>query len=136
MTTEKMWKERWRRQEAAVVKVRAATTDDEIIEAVAEYLIAHGALHHPHKWHLSILNMSEERPVSFDWKYKNARGISTTDEARARAWVRECMGQGYGVSSLYAKKGSGGSLGSLAYIRQQRALSLPANEGGGAPDRG
>jgi hypothetical protein len=41
--------------------------------------------------------MSEERPVLYDWKYKNARGITTTDEVRARAWIRDCMQQGYGV---------------------------------------
>jgi hypothetical protein len=35
------WKERGRRQEAAIAKLHIAVTDSEIIEATAEYLIAH-----------------------------------------------------------------------------------------------
>jgi len=120
--SEKWWKERYCQQNAATNRFAKATTDDEIIEAVADHLIACRSPRHPHRLHLKILNMSKERPVSYDWKYKNCWGISTTDEARARAWVRECMQQGYGVFGSHTKTGAGGGggAGSLAWIREQR----------------
>ena len=87
MTSEMAWRERWRRQEAASTKLHIAATNSEIIEATAEYLIAHGSPRRPYWLHLSILNMSSGRPVSYEWRYKNAWGISTTDEDRARIWI-------------------------------------------------
>jgi hypothetical protein len=123
MANIKWWRERWRRQETASAKLHVAATDSEIIEATADYLIAHGSPRRPYWLHLSILNMASERPVSYEWRYKNAWGISTTDEARARAWVRECMERGYGVSVLHKKHGSGCGMGSVAAIRQQRDLA-------------
>src|SRR5262249_41483422 len=104
--SDKWWRERWRRQEATCDrfdKIGPDTSDAEIIDATADYLIAHGSPRRPYRLHLSILNMSAERPVSYDWRYKNVWGISTTDKDRARAWIRECMMQGYGVCGLHTK---------------------------------
>jgi hypothetical protein len=126
--SDKWWKELWRRQEAAYdrfCELGPDASDDEIIEATAEYLITHGSPRRPHRLHLSILNMSEDRPVAYDWRHANVWGISTTDEDRARAWVRQCMRQGYGVAGSYTKNGLGGGMGSLEFIREQKAKYLP-----------
>ena len=48
-------------------------SDEEIIEAAANYLIAQGP-YRGGKWHLSILNAVE--PVEHDWQYKNLWGIT------------------------------------------------------------
>jgi hypothetical protein len=129
---DRWWRDRLYRQDAASAKFKSATTDDEIIEAVAEYLIAQGSPRRPYRLHLLILNMSEERPVSHDWRYKNVCGISTIDENRARAWIRDCMRQGYGVFISNTKNGLGRGKGSVAYIRQQRELSFGRTRSAGS----
>jgi hypothetical protein len=123
--SEKWWKAYHQRQTAAANRFDEldplTATDDEIIEATAEYLIAnYASSRKPYKLYLSILNMSEERPVSYDWQYKNVRGITTTIEARARAWIRECMLQGYGVFGAGTKGDGGGGKGCLRDIRERQ----------------
>lgn len=125
-TTSRFWKERCRRQDAAAARLYAinlSTSDDEIIESVADYLIANGSPRRPHRLHLSILDMTEDRPVPYDWQYKNARGISTTDEARARAWIGECMRKGYCVFSSQRKHGFASGMGTIEKVRRR---NLPA----------
>jgi hypothetical protein len=65
--------------------------------------------------------MSADRPVNYDWRRKNLRGISTTDEARARTWIRVAMQQGYGVFGMWGRNGSGGGMGSIRSVRERQA---------------
>jgi hypothetical protein len=129
--SDRWWRERWRRQEAACDrfnKIGPDTSDAEIIDATAEYLIEHySSPRRPYRLHFGILNMSEARPVSYDWRYKNEWGISTTDKDRARAWVRECMQQGYGVCGLHTKRGPGGGMGCIEQIRHDTAARSGLN---------
>src|SRR5262249_14533972 len=66
--SDKWWRERWRRQEAACDrfdKIGPDTSDAEIIDATADYLIEHySSPRRPYRLHLGILNMSAARPVS------------------------------------------------------------------------
>jgi hypothetical protein len=114
--------EYWQRWEAAGNKLHSMppeASDEEIIEAAADYLIAQGP-YHGGKWHLSILNAVE--PVEHDWWYKNLWGITTTDVERARAWISECMRLGHCVFVSATKHGLGGSPGSIKRIREYAAL--------------
>ena len=118
MMTYRTRAERWRRQEEASLKVQELSpdaSDEEIIKATADYLIAQGP-YHGGKWHLSILDA--KGPVEHDWRHKNVWGITTKDAARARAWISECMRLGYGVFCASTKHaGSAGGRGSIEQIR-------------------
>lgn len=117
-------REEWHRRENAaydrLYELRGCElTDAEIIDAVADYLVAQHSRRRPYRVHLAILDMTPDREVEFDWKVKNVRGISTTDHERAKAWVRQCMRLGYGVFYQNRKGGSGFGRGTLAEIRQR-----------------
>jgi hypothetical protein len=93
-------------------------SDQEVIAAAADYLIAQGP-YHGGKWHLSVIDV--DKPVEHDWHWKNVWGITTKDAERARAWISECMRLGYGVFGSSRKHGTGGGLGSITQIRERSA---------------
>ena len=114
--------ERW--EDEAREKVRELlpdASDQEIIEAVADYLVAQGP-YHGGKWHLSILDA--DKSVEHDWRYKNVHGITTRDPTRAHTWIGECMRLGYCVFGSNTKHGTGAGAGSIKQIREL-AASMP-----------
>jgi hypothetical protein len=109
---------RWEREEEARRKLQnmpPEASDLEVIALATEFLLAW----FDNKWQLSIILEAAFTPVEYDWKYKNVRGITTTDVDRARAWISTCMRLGYGVFAARTKRGSAFGPGSIAHLRQR-----------------
>jgi hypothetical protein len=123
--TFEQWITKLDRMEAArtrMQEISPTASDEEIIATAAEYLIAIGP-YHGSKWHLSVLDA--DQTLEHDWRYKNVRGITTTDEARARRWISECMRRGYAVVRSQRKRWTGGGPGSIKNIREHAQQRQP-----------
>ena len=141
MSNKPSWSEIHRRANAAedaLEALAADTSDLEIAQAVADYLLAARPPHH-----LSIVHdvrpstpkrVARARkhfpdyqgqpygpcPPHYDWRHKNTAGISTRDESVARQWIIDAMLLGYGVYRRFTKKSGEGGQGSIAAIRSRK----------------